>query len=228
MKNSMKDYITGFRPGRSKQFWQQFWQKDTAIAPFFTVYFSLAAIASGLYQAEGKELWYNFVVIGVLLLPMTLVYFLQWMHPVKPCKMMYLCPMDREERRRHIYGSYYFGMLFHMLLMIAGVCILFFVTYCSFLSVIAILLNDLTIAMQIPPDNAEQSGGVSGILLVPFAFISNALQLVAITDDQVHTLWVEVILFAVFFVLQLPLALRYRKYVKRKLEAAVLFEETLI
>lgn len=146
-------------------------------------------------------------------------------------KMMYLCPMSREERKKYIYGMYCFGVAVRMFISLMGVCIIIPFSHCDLFSAVQILLNDFLIAVMTASEGSRENDRMNReiqrqILIIALAFISNIIE-TAIVADELPDLWVKLALFGIFVIVQLPMALKHGRYQKQKLDDAVYYETWL-
>lgn len=146
-------------------------------------------------------------------------------------KMMYLCPMSREERKKYIYGMYCFGVAVRMFISLMGVCIIISFSHCDLFSAVQILLNDFLIAVMTASEGSGENDRMNReiqrqILIIALAFISNIIE-TAIVADELPDFWVKLALFGIFAIVQLPMALKYGRYQKQKLDDAVYYETWL-
>lgn len=172
--------------------------------------------------------WRNVIVENALFLPMVFSYGSAAVHSVQLEKMMYLCPMDFEERRNYIYGSYCFRTGVHMLAAIVGLGIVLFVSDCDIFSAIQILLNQSLVAFMVShgqrtDDKKRRKVIVVGEVIFVTALFSNVMQFCIIVLAQ-RMLWIKLVLLLVFCSVQLPLEIWYVRYVRKALRGAVYYE----
>ncbi|MDE7477938.1 MAG: hypothetical protein K2M91_08305 [Lachnospiraceae bacterium] len=193
-----------------------------------SLYISIYLVCISIIHAwESNFSWRDVMVQLSVFMPMILSYCSAGMHPVQPAKILYLCPMNPQERRNYIYGSYYFRVGIHMLIAILGLCVVVLNTQCDIYCFVQILFNHVVVAVLV--DMGHQSGGVSDIVIGKIIFIialvSTLVLLNAIVDSVVvEPAWVKVILFVVYAIVQLPLTICYVKHIRKVLQAAVSFE----
>lgn len=176
---------------------------------------------------EGRVDGNRIITLTAVLLPIFLNYWSIYAHPVKLNKIMYLCPLDPEERKEYIYGTYFFRIGLHILLSLVGLCIVVPITYCDIFSCIQILLNDLMAAFIIisAPVTVNGISNMSGIEVVIFSttIISNIVECGIIMDEN-PDIAVKIVLFGVFLLIQLPCAIAYMKSVKKVLKSSIYYE----
>lgn len=221
IKNFISDYMRAYNWERFKEKWE---------VDFFTSFITFWAFFSscGDLHATGRLTIHHCIVFLALYLPMYFALFSGQIHSVKPEKMMYLCPMDIHQRRTYIYSSYYFRVILHMVILVMGIMILFPFSYCDGVSIAEILLNGLIISGFIPSGKNTRTEmeivEVQKGILVGVAIISNVIQ-VGIIMDHKPDIVPKTVLFVVLLFVQLPLSIRYYKWVKEELRAAVNYEE---
>jgi len=229
------DYFGAFRRGRSGQSgaWNAF--------SFWPVYYFLLMII--IQRMPSSDFgWRDAAVQAALFVPMFFVWCSVTAHPPRLARIMYLCPMDRGERRRYIRASYGFRVCVHMLVCALGLGIAAPFSYCDIYSVLLILANDFTIAVLVCHGGgnagtaaaeaegtaAAQSartalGTVKGDVLFAAALGSNLIQY-GILADPAPDMGIKLALSAVFCIVQVPLGLWYGKDIGKELEAAAGFE----
>lgn len=166
----------------------------------------------------------------IVYLPMLYILFSVYMHPVRLCKMMYLCPMEADRRRRYIRCAYCFRLVLHMSVAVIGTGILMLSCDCDAAAAAGILLNDLVLSILIP--TGTTSGECYGIIrretvcmvfMIVASMLCNLISVLAIQDKEPHKM-LDIIIFACIVFIQLPLSVKYWKYVQDELEAAVYYE----
>lgn len=230
IRDYIRDYMDTYRLYYMKQLWGD---KEKRELLFFLMFLSILL----MLDLKGKG-----IIVLAIFVPMFLSFFSGLLRPIRPGKMMYLCPMDRKERRSYIYGSYYFRIILHMLFAVLGIGVLVLFFRCDMLSVLEILLNDFMITIYIMPEqkvvNQWEISKEEQMKIFPqeMAIILNSIQAVFIAKEQEyagavfssngdgHHLIGKGIILLIFFLIELPLYLQYRKYVKKELEDAVFFE----
>ncbi len=223
----IRDYMDTYRLYYMKQLWGD---KEKRELLFFLMFLSILL----MLDLKGKG-----IIVLAIFVPMFLSFFSGLLRPIRPGKMMYLCPMDRKERRSYIYGDYYFRISLHMLFAVLGIGVIVLFFRCDMLSVLEILLNDFMITIYIMPEqkaiNQWKISKEEQMKIFPqeMAIILNSIQAVFVVKEQGavfssngdgHHLIGKGIILLVFFLIELPLYLKYRKYVKKELEDAVFFE----
>jgi len=221
-KYIIRDFFSAFRINNLKQ------NKVLFTWVYLTVYIICISTFANRGWSDRQIAWRNIIAENALFLPIVFSLCSVMAHPVQLAKMMYLCPMSPEERRTYIYVSYYFRIGMHMLVSIAGLCIVAAYTYCDVVSMIQILLNDALVATML--NHRQQTGDrgsamVVGEILFLTALLSNAVQF-CIVCDLTPDSWIQWVLFFLFCLVQLPLEIRYVKYIRRELRRAVYYENS--
>lgn len=178
-----------------------------------------------LFQMESNEK----IICLFVYLPMLYIPFSVYMHPVGLCKMMYLCPMEADERRQYIRSSYRFGVFVRMSVAAIGVGMVMMLYDCDMIAVAEILLNDLVLSLLIPSEKSSVEGygsihkeTVGMICMIVVSMLSNFILALAVADKDPGK--ATLIILAGIFFLQIPLSIGYQKYVRSELEAAVYYE----
>lgn len=178
-----------------------------------------------LFQMESDEK----MAFMLVYLPMLYILFSVYMHPVGLCKMMYLCPMEADERRQYIRSSYRFGVFVRMSLAVIGAGMMMALYDCDMIAVTEILLNDLVMSLLIPSERnpVEGYGSIRKetlymICMIVVAMLSNFILALAVADQDPGK--AILIILAGIVLIQIPLMIGYRKYVRGELEAAAYYE----
>lgn len=214
----IQDYFAMFRIGNLRK------NNLANKLSFFSLYF-IGMTLCWPFLAHTQISWRVIAVQFAVFVPIVFSYFSVLAHPIRLPKMMYLCPMQPDERRKYIYSSYYFRIGVHMLPGVLGVCIAVVYSYCDIFSVIEMFLNYLMVALLI---NREQKAGgmVIGEIIFVIAILSCVIQ-VGIIADAEPDMGMKAVLFAVFCLVQLPLEIRHLKSAGKQLQAAVSFENVI-
>lgn len=180
-----------------------------------------------LQASLGNIDWDHVIVEFALLMPLVFSYISVSIHPLWQSKMLYLCPLSPKERKQYICASYFFRIGLHMSAAAVGTCIAAVYSDCDFFSVTEILLNHLLVAVLVNREwtaQGKKNRMVIGEIIFISALISNAMQII-ITVDTAPNMWLKVTLLLLLCFIQMPLAVRHLKSVRRELQAAVFFEE---
>ena len=199
---------------------------------FIFIYMGLYCIINGIKNKDFG--WLDALICCAVLLPILFSYFSAYMHPLRLTKMMYLCPMHSEERKKYIYGTYFFRIGFQMLIAVSGICIAVLYSYCDIFSVIQILLNHFMAAIIIVPargtdsrnNNINVKGRISGEIIIITVLISNLIEYGIIVDSYPDML-LKLILFIAFCLIQVPLGITYGKYIRKELQTAIYYERNI-
>lgn len=219
MKNIVRDYFRAIKISRLRG-------RETN-GLFLLSYFIVMPVLIGVSGNVNFRREYMMAFIGILL-PMALCCLDTLFRSPGLDKMMYLCPMSRGERKKYIYGMYCFGVAVRMLISFMGVCIIIPFSHCDLFSAVQILLNDFLIAVMTASEGSRENDRMNReiqrqILIIALAFISNIIE-TAIVADELPDFWVKLALFGIFVIVQLPMALKYGRYQKQKLDDAVYYE----
>lgn len=221
MGNIVKDYFGAYKISRLKGR-----RTDGA---FLMSYFIAMPVVIGVSGNVNFRWEYIAAFIGIFL-PMGLSCLDVLLRSPGLDKMLYLCPMTRDERKKYIYGIYYLGLGVHMIVALMGVGFIIPFSNCDIFSVIQILLNDFLIAILISSERGGENSltdkeQLLQIWLIATALISNMIETAVVTDEMADKdIVVKLALFGIFVVLQLPMAIKYGGYVKQRLNDAVDYE----
>lgn len=218
IKYIIRDYFGEFRFGHQGQ--------NKAL--YQGIYMAVCIVCMSIFlnRLLMGQSWQFVLVENALFQPVIFSYCSASVHTVRFGKMMYLCPMDCTERRHYIYGAYCFRVGVHLLVSIIGLYIVCINSWCDWISVIQILQNDLMAALLISHSQRAEvrsRGKIAGEMLFLLAVVSCAIQFGIVTDVGPN-LWVKLVVFIVFVLVELPLEIWYLKYVRGELQAAVYYE----
>lgn len=178
----------------------------------------------------------DYIIFFTIYLPVLFILFSMKLHPVRLHKMMYLCPMGAAVRTVYVRNSYFFRIFIQMSVAMIGIAILIPFSHCGMISAAEILLNDLIMSILIPSvkKKDENLGNIDKemvyrIVMILMPLFLNLGQWVVISDREFHDKESHVIFKLVnagcLVLILLPLFVKYWKYVKDELAAAVYYEE---
>ena len=218
-----KDYFMAFRWGNVyKEVFSNFGVVFCMVNPL---------IQYMIIYKGAQELWFNFLAVY---LPFVFIMVSVSLHPVKLHKMMYLCPVSAEGRMTCVRKAYCFRIAVQMSVVSIGMAVLLPAFEGSVLALVAIFLNDLVLSILITAvertdDKAEDNGRefaqeeVYKALMTGIAVLVIFLQMMMICEPEPDMTGDLIILGMTVFV-QIPLMIRYRKYVREALAAAAYYE----
>lgn len=137
MKNIIREYFTAFRWRRIKEGYRgsNWW---------FFIY--MLVVVPMIFTGGISESWQNVLAFYSLIVPIMFHLFTVPLHPFSLPKMMYLCPMTKDERRAYLKRTYSVKVLFSFLAALLGaVGLMAAGGYDIFLTVIAFVLSILII-----------------------------------------------------------------------------------
>ena len=224
LKDIVRQYTQAYKWSRLTE---QFRQCPQVI--FFPIWF-LFIMLETLISSSLREK----IVFFLVFFPMLHSYFSGVVHSVRLNKMMYLCPMDSVGRRAFIYRSYYFRICFHMGLALAGILVMFSFGRPNILPVVGILCNDLMMSCILPWEKTgEDQWDITKetlykIFIVYIAGICNMI-LTDVLMDGVSVKGVAagitMLPLGILVFIQIPLCIRYRRFIKMELEHGVEYED---
>lgn len=228
MKQIFREYITAFQ----RINWGAYAQRKAGMIGGLT-----AACISMIRDAVNEETGEGVKTPALLLLFVIAIggsLFLTTTHPIWREKQFYLLPMSEEERRTHIRRSYWFG--FGVKALLAAVCaaLITMLTFTGYTWINGLLLfaNLLMLAPFISVETKAQQKKVDyesviRWVLCIFVLVNAALLVMAIGAQPKKDafLMLDSTSAVLLLLIQLPLAIAYRKSVKLALEAAVYYEE---
>ena len=181
--------------------------------------------ASGSIAGENFQLTDALLSIGTFL-PICIVMISVMEHPIRLRKMRYLCPQTEEERARSVRRTYYFRVGIHMIIFLMGLLLLFSVGFFHWASLVFLLLNDFMLSTIVPVNGINGKAVFQLVVLLIAIMLTNMAQLVVISGPEPHRT-VQIILYAILFLIELPLFIGFSKYIKKELCAAKNFEEVM-
>lgn len=219
------NYFRAYYPGRVIKM-----LKTDATARTIIVYpVVLLVFHTGLYKND-------YIIFLAIYLPLLFILYSMKLHPVRLHKMMYLCPMEVSVRKMYVRNSYFFRIFVQMSVAMIGIAILIPFSHCGMISAAEILLNDLIMSILIPSvkKKDENLGNIDKemvyrMVMILMPLFLNLGQWVVISDREFHDKESHVIFKLVnagcLVLILLPLFVKYWKYVKDELAAAVYYEE---
>lgn len=226
VKNIIREYFAAFRWRRIKESYHgsNWW--------IFLYILIIVPLFSG-----GKTLETGKSALGFysLLLPVMFHLFTVPLHPFTMPKMMYLCPMTKQERRKYLEKSYAVKILFSLFLALLGQIILLVMgDYDIFMTGMAFVLTTFLIfatslQARVPGNAGDYSKSKDRwetVTLILFLF-----EIVVLTDiiapgescSQVEKIIFLVILFAI----DLPLTLKILSFWKETVEGLMHYEKRI-
>lgn len=187
----------------------------------FVMMFSMSASIAG----ENFQLTDALLSIGMFL-PICIVMVSVMEHPIRLRKMRYLCPQTEGERARSVRLTYYFRVGIHMIIFLMGLLLLFSVGFFHWESLVFLLLNDFMLSTIVPIYGINGKAAFQLVVLLIAIMLTNMAQLVVISGPEPHRT-VQIILYAIFFLIELPLFIGFSQYIKKELCAARNFEEVM-
>ena len=181
------------------------------------MYAAMMFSVSGSIAGENFQLTDALLSIGMFL-PICIVMVSVMEHPIRLRKMRYLCPQTEEERARSVRMTYYFRVGIHMIIFLMGLLLLFSVGF--------LLLNDFMLSTIVPIYGINGKAAFQLVVLLIAIMLTNMAQLVVISGPEPHRT-VQIILYAIFFLIELPLFIGFSQYIKKELCAARNFEEVM-
>lgn len=216
----IRDFFGAFRIGRLRQ------NKTPYTYIYLTVYIVFLSFFVNRSLSDRQTAWQNAISEIALFLPMIFSLCSVQLHPVQFTKIMYLCPLSPDERRMYVYGSYCFRTGVHMLVSIAGLCVIAANSNCDMVSAIQIFLNDALIAATVNHRQFKRKAVVVGEVISVTALLSNAVQFCILLGIAPYY-WIRLVSFFTFVFVQLPLEIWYAKHIRKVLQAAVYYEGSL-
>ncbi len=174
------------------------------------------------------------IIIFLMFLPMLHAYFSGVMHSVRLNKMMYLCPMDSAGRRNFIYQSYYFRICFPMGLALAGILAMIPLIHLNGLLVVGILCNDFIISTMLPWEKTGENQwditkeALYKVFIIYIAGICNVILTSILIYGGTGPGFASegaILFLGIMLLIQIPLCIRYRRFIKTELENAVEYED---
>ena len=150
IKNVICDYIRGFSLSRVRQAYQH--------GGYFFIAYAMTAmpLVCGFFEDAESVITYYMVMF-----PALFCLYAAPLHPFIMPKVMYLCPMDRQERHRYIEWSGYLHIIVPFILGVAGVLILLILNLTDVVCACGLLLNMLILPIWCCGMNSNGFGEIS-------------------------------------------------------------------
>lgn len=113
-----------------------------------------------------------------------------------------------------------------MMVFLAGLVLIFTAGFFNWESLLFLLLNDGIMSMMVPVYGTDGKASVQQIFLLVAAFLTDMAQLPIISGPEPHKM-VQIILYAIFFLIELPLFIAFEKYRKKEMQAVGFFMEAM-
>ena len=220
-RNMFREYIADWSWNKIKEGTSE----NKAVWSCMYASFIMMFSASGSIAGENFQLTDALLSIGTFL-PIGIVMISVMEHPIRLRKMRYLCPQTEEERARSVRRTYYFRVGIHMIIFLMGLLLLFSVGFFHWESLVFLLLNDFMLSTIVPVNGVNGKAVFQLVVLLIAIMLTNMAQLVVISGPEPHRT-VQIILYAIFFLIELPLFIGFSKYIKKELCAAKNFEEAM-
>ncbi len=158
-----------------------------------------------------------------------LTYFIIWIsqitHPLKMCRMYYLCPMNREERAAYLRNAYIFRGVFHSILIVIMCAALYFQSEVSVFALLYLLPNGILYSFLSNVQN-NRKDLIRAIFEKPAMLISGYLQFALPvsgfeTEDYIFT----ALSFAFLLLVELPVFIWLTREVHEDIKNAAMGEE---
>ena len=217
LRNLLRDYFFAYS-GRSRE------EKRKSIgSSFYIVFCGLwpALILLDSKSGNFKLSWFTYLVV---MFPTIAGIMAMANRPLVLPKIMYLCPMDGEERRKYIRNLYALRIVFHMLISFIIAVVLLFTPYCDIWTALIFLVNEFFINMLVLPMNVKETNGIYWLWFSQLIIaIFSACIVCGIIADELPDTVVKVVLLAVIVCVQLPIALANRKQIRHRMEEASVY-----
>ena len=220
-RNMFREYIADWSWNKIKEGTSENKAVWSCMYAAFVMMFS----ATGSIAGENFQLTDALLSIGTFL-PICIVMISVMEHPIRLRKMRYLCPQTEEERARSVRRTYYFRVGIHMIIFLMGLLLLFSVGFFHWESLVFLLLNDFMLSTIVPVNGINGKAVFQLVVLLIAIMLTNMAQLVVISGPEPHRT-VQIILYAILFLIELPLFIGFSKYIKKELCAAKNFEEAM-
>ena len=218
MGRLFRDYISGWNIVRVKNLYNEKSVSATGML-MLPMWFCISVI-----WGDVSVNVMDIVMILSFFIPIQFVWFSVLLHPVRRGKMFYLLPMNSEKRGHMVKEDYLFQVSVHMFILLMGNAVIFTVGCFNIGSFVFMLLNAIIMSSFI---NIEERGGKAYIMqqvLLPICIFTNMAQLVVISDEELH-MELQLVLYGIFFLVELPLFIQVVKYTLHRLNEASEYKE---
>ncbi|MBR1599795.1 MAG: hypothetical protein IJ661_12910 [Lachnospiraceae bacterium] len=240
----IRDYFRAYRWNNVKHAWKT--TSRTSASILVVLMFILVD-----FFWEEVNVVSRIIIYGAYGLPLVFSWYATVIHPMALPKMLYLCPMDKNERRQYVVNSYIFKIAVSMIVSMSGLAVVIFNYGFDILVFITIIINNLIINLLIPTEifMKENAGDYTGdlwyfsnfdaykewnkesaikVALVFVITMFTNLIFIDITDadiaDRGSATFVRVILFLIMLSIEIPLVISYRYFIKLHIREAEEYE----
>lgn len=229
LRNIICDYLNGFRWSRIKQVYHNggWW-----MYLYFFVFFP--GLADFYKNAECAVIYY------FIMFPVIFCMFASPLHPLGMPKVMYLCPMDRKQRRLYIKWTGYLHIAAVFLIGILGVLGLVIFIKIDWLCICGIMLNVILMSIFCCGINPKGFGstaangkrymatntkwGICETVGMIATMLSELYYCYVLRWNGTESTWVKLIALGFGVLVQLPLAMHYLKGWQGAVERALDYE----
>lgn len=133
IRNISREYWKAYR-------WENLKQKGSFSGIFFLIYFLFI-----LPMILGHFEDYRFEIIAPLAIPAFWIVISAALHPMRLPKLLFLCPMDQNERRKYVVTAFWYRMCLHTIFVIVGAVIMFLLKK-DIISTVVVIFNGIILS----------------------------------------------------------------------------------
>ena len=243
----IRDYFRAYRWNNVKHAWKTTSQTSASILAVLIVF-----MVEVILWVDDFSVTERIIIYGGYDVPFVFSWYANVIHPMVLSKMFYLCPMNKDERKKYIVNSYIFKIAFSMAVSVPGLILV--VIYFGFdpLMLITAVISNLIINIMIPTElymkeNVEADIGnlfyfdyiyayeewkdkecaIKIALVLAITTFAN-LNFMGLTDMEVvdggSVDFVRIIIFLIMLSIEIPLVKGYKNFIKLHIKVAEEFE----
>ena len=226
MKNIIREYFAAFR-------WRRIKESYRGSNWWFFIY--MLVVVPMIFTGGISESWQNVLAFYSLIVPIMFHLFTVPLHPFSLPKMMYLCPMTKDERRAYLTRTYSVKVLVSFLAALLGaVGLMAAGGYDIFLTVIAFVLSILIIFATSLQTGAVGNGAAwstskdrwETVTLIFFLFqaviLANEVATKEMCSQTEKIVYLGILLF-----IDLPLTLKILSFWNETVERMMYYEKSV-
>lgn len=220
IRTLFNDYLLGWSFSSIKQSYNN-GSSLVAFVAFLPAILLCSLLGDKSFNSLSDVIMYMAILLPTLFSRISII-----LHPIRLGKMHYLIPQTMEDRKKQMKLAYYFQVVFHMIIFVIGIMIVFSLGHFNILSLIHLILNDIILSSVISVDDKNESAFYCVLFLLPICVITSLSQLIVVSNDEEHFV-LQIVLYVVFVLIQLPLFLKHRKYILKQFQTANRYEEAI-
>ena len=227
LKYVVRDYFKAFNRKNVKTHFREFYARMFVVACSYATCFGLQ---------DDDTTRSTRIVLFAITFSTIFIYFSGCIHTNRLPKMMYLCPMSVKERKEYIHKSFCFKIAFDLLIATGAVALMLRFSHFDGFAFSAIWWNELIFSVLLSTTvSIDDRSGTPSRNNTRYGLLKSFLEFIILISVYAWTctlmieepaIVVECIGFGIMLCLELPMIVRFLKYVRLDLRAAVEFEKS--